>query len=64
MTKSKKKADEDTAYDQHVQQAVDGIQLGIYKSSYDAANQLNVKASTVQHCMKGRKTRVQSHEDD
>lgn len=64
MTKSKKKADKDTAYNQCDQQAVDGIRSGIYKSSYDAANQLNVKASTVQYCMKGRKMHLQSHEDD
>jgi len=64
MTKSKKHADERMAYDQRVQQAVDGIRSGIYKSSYDAASQLNVKVSTVQHRMKGRKIRVQSHEDD
>src|SRR5205085_691826 len=63
MTKAKKKANEDADYNAWVQEAVDGIQLGIYKSSYHAAKELNVKPSTVQARMNGRKTRIKSHEE-
>src|SRR5436853_5361492 len=63
MTKSKKKAIADVDYNNRVQKAVDGIRSGLYKSSYCAAEELNVKPSTVQHRMKGRKNRIESHED-
>ena len=55
MTKAKKKANEDADYNARVQEAVDGIQSGIYKSSYHAARELNVKPFTVQARMKGGK---------
>ena len=64
MTKSKAKANKDADYNDRVQQAADGVQSGIYKSSYDAANQLNVSATTVQYRIKGRKSRLESHEDE
>ena len=64
MTKSKAKANKDADYNDRVQQAADWVQSGIYKSSYDAAEQLNVRATTVQYRMKGRKSRVESHEDE
>ena len=63
MTKSKKKASEDADYEERVQKAVNGIRSGIYKSSYHAAKELRIKAKTVQARMRGRKSRVQSHED-
>lgn len=63
MTKSKEKANEVADYNACVQQAVDGIRSGLYRSSYHAANELDVKPSTVQFRMKGRKSRSESHED-
>ena len=63
MTKSKKKANEVADYNDRVQQAVDGIRSGLYRSSYHAASELNVKPATVQFRMNGRKTRSESHED-
>jgi hypothetical protein len=63
MTKSKPKANADIDYNARVQEAVDGIRSGIYKSSYQAAEALNVKARTIQGRMRGKKTRSDSHED-
>ncbi len=61
--KAKKKANEDADYNAWVQEAVNGIQSGIYKSSYHVAKELNVKPFTVQAHMKGRKTQIKSHEE-
>jgi len=50
MTKSKKKANEVADYNDRVQQAVDGIRSGLYRSSYHAATELNVKPNSRQCC--------------
>ena len=63
MTKSKKKANEVADYNDRVQRAVDGIRAGLYRSSYHAASELNVKPATVQFRINGRKSKSESHED-
>jgi len=49
--------------EERIKEAIEGVQSGKYKSVREAGRELNVPHATISHRMKGRKTRVESHED-
>src|SRR5436190_23444923 len=56
------KAQAGTQTEIRIQEAIGGIQFGLYRSANHAAKCLNIPCSTLHFRLNGRQTRIQSHE--
>ncbi|KAI5806875.1 hypothetical protein EDC01DRAFT_599301, partial [Geopyxis carbonaria] len=50
--------------EEQIRRAMQGLQDSSFRSAQEAATAFNVPSSTLAHCIAGRKTRCQAHEDE